>query len=168
MKVPAIFQTTHTHSMATASLFYFLLFTLLLQSLVDASPSRRAPAIIRRVNSPSAANSLHVSAPECDAAKYGGNLRMTGVVNALNKIPQDQSPVTFEMRSRTEEPGWFVQLPHRVMSDDAKEFVDIRTRNNVEGDDNASWREIRAIASGIARSCFERQSIGRGGFVTDV
>lgn len=102
--------------MAVASLFYFLLFTLSLLTLVDASPSRWSPAIIRRATPPSAANSLHVSAPECDAAKYGGNLRMTGVMNALEKIPQDQSPVTFEMRSATEEPGWFVQLPHRVMS----------------------------------------------------
>lgn len=103
-------------TMAVALLFYLSLFALLLQSLTDALPSRPSSAIFRRANAPSAANSLHVSAPECDAAKYGGDLRSTGVMNAVAKIPEDPSPVTFEMRWPTDEPGWFVQLPYRIMS----------------------------------------------------
>ncbi len=53
--------------------------------------------------------------------------------------------------------------------DDAREFVDVRTRDNIIGDDNASWRDIRLAATSIIRSCFERPlSIGRGGMVKGV
>lgn len=53
---------------------------------------------------------------DCDAAKYGANLRWHSLLIALGKVAEDTTPLTFGMRGPAEEPSWNVILPHRIIS----------------------------------------------------
>ena len=56
------------------------------------------------------------SSVDCDAVKYGSNLRWSSVLIAVGKVSEDPAPLIFAMRGPAEEPAWDVVLPHRIIS----------------------------------------------------
>lgn len=103
--------------MALLLLVYFLL--PLLPHLILSSPPTPLslnPRNFASSNSTSASDSLRASPVNCNAARFGANLRLRSIRNALAKIPNDRSLITFEMRQSGLVPGWYTQLPHRIIS----------------------------------------------------
>ncbi|KAI4196900.1 MAG: hypothetical protein LQ348_002223 [Seirophora lacunosa] len=151
--------------MALLLLVYFLLPHLVLSSpLTSLSLNPGDPV---SSNSTSAGDGLRASPVDCGAARFGANVRLRSIRNALAKIPNDRSRTTFERRQSGTVPEWYTELPYRIISDDGLAFIQIATRNNEQTDDNASWQEIRAIVSSIIQICVS-QSGGQGGRVTAV
>lgn len=124
-------------------------------------------ALSTSTNSKQGNTSLGDTPPECNATKYGGNVRWQSSHNALAKLSEDPTPKRFKMREPGgEEPGGNVLLPLRIISDDGKDFIEVATKNNLEVADVASWRIIRSVANSIIQTCVS-QPIPQGGTVTD-
>ena len=97
---------------------------LVLPSLLLAFFVLISPAYPLSLTSPLLSSSIAIqgnvstgaSSVDCDAAKYGSNLRWSSVLIAVGKVSEDPAPLIFGMRGPVEEPSWNVILPHRIIS----------------------------------------------------
>ncbi|CAF9932602.1 hypothetical protein IMSHALPRED_008939 [Imshaugia aleurites] len=128
--------------------------------------SLNQPAVLRTLNASNASlqdltSPVSSYSPDCSIL-YGRYLNRASCQNALAKIPQVTTPMTFGQRGTGD---WDVILPSRYLSDDGQCAFDVEVDPNGAKRDVSNYLEITNAASALFHTCVEMRLPSTGGTV---